>query len=234
MIERESSSTSPPSASTIPDTLTAPQLHALFDILTHYGTYSEVESFKSPDAITRYGYPFASSIKGASEPVVKKESSVPLMATVLRAIVLPVPGVRDLPPDFWPVKAQGIMAKFGEANLSESYDKGSLGSRKTLATVASVVHESVSRGLMGGLAKGPARDLNGQYDRLKAQDLVRALEDVLHELVHGNLVEALCDRIAEKPDIEGHSPAVQAAVDYFIIQYVLLVFTPFHSPNPNN
>lgn len=218
----ESSGISQPSASAVPDTLTAPQLHALFDILTHYGTYSEVECFKDPNTIFTYGYPFASSIKDGSEPVIKKESSVPLMAAVLRAIVLPVPGVRDLPDGFWPLKFQGILTKFGEANLSESYDKGSLGSRKTLATAASVIHESVTRGIIGGLAKGLTRDLNGHYDRAKAQDLVRAWEDVLHELVYGNLVEALFDRIAEKPDVEGHSLAVQAAVDYIIIQYVFL------------
>lgn len=201
------------SASAVSDTLTAPQLHALFDILTHYGTYSEVECFKDANAISTYGYPFASSAG-----VIKKESSVPLMATVLRAIVLPVPGVRDLPTDFWPVKFQGILTKLGEADLSESYDKGSLGSRKTLATAASVMHESVSRGLIGGLPKGSPRDLNGHYDRAKATDLVRAWEDVLHELVYGDLVSALFDRIAEKPDIEGHSLGVQAAVDYIIIQ----------------
>ncbi|KAJ4417284.1 hypothetical protein N0V85_001907 [Neurospora sp. IMI 360204] len=217
MTRRESSSISPSLASAAPDTLTAPQLHALFDILTHYGTYSEVECFKNPNAISTYGYPFASSIEGASKPVVKKESSVPLLATVLRAIVLPVPGVRDLPTGFWPLKFQGILTKFGEANLSESYDKGSLGSRKTLATAASVIHESVSRGLIGGLPKGLPRDLNGHYDRSEAQDLVGAWEDVLHELVYGNLVEALFDRIAEKPDVEGHSLAVQTAVDYIMI-----------------
>ncbi|EAA31286.2 hypothetical protein NCU05560 [Neurospora crassa OR74A] len=217
MTRSESSSICPPSASATPDTLTALQLHALFDILTHYGTYSEVECFKNPDAISKYGYPFASSIEGASEPVIKKESSVPLLATLLRAIVLPVPGVRDLPTDFWPLEFQGIMTKFGEANLSESYDKGSLGSRKTLATAASVIHEAVSRGLIGGLPKGSPRDLNGHYDRSKAQDLVRAWEDVLHELVYGSLVETLFDRIAEKPDIEGHSLAVQTAVDYIIL-----------------
>ncbi|KAK1782394.1 PX-associated-domain-containing protein [Copromyces sp. CBS 386.78] len=211
------SSISGSSAAAVPDTLTARQLHALFDILTHYGTYSEVECFKNANAISTYGYPFASSTEGASEPVIKKESSVPLLATVLRAIVLPVPGVRDLPTGFWPLKFQGILTKFGEADLSESYDKGSLGSRKTLATAASVIHESVSRGLIGGLPKGSPRDLNGHYDRAKAQDLVRAWEDVLHELVHGNLVEALFDRIAEKPDIEGHSLGVQTAVDYIII-----------------
>ncbi|KAH7630084.1 PX-associated-domain-containing protein [Sordaria sp. MPI-SDFR-AT-0083] len=205
------------SASAVPDTLTAPQLHALFDILTHYGTYSEVECFKNASAISTYGYPFASSIEGASKPVIKKESSVPLLATVLRAIVLPVPGVRDLPAGFWPLKFQGILTKFGEADLSESYDKGSLGSRKTLATGASVIHESVSRGLIGGLPKGSPRDLNGKYDRAMAQDLVRAWEDVLHELVYGNLVGELFDRIAEKPDIEGHSLGVQTAVDYIII-----------------
>lgn len=224
MTRRESSNISPSSTSAALDTLTAPQLHALFDILTHYGTYSEVECFKNPNAISTYGYPFASSIEGVSEPVIKKESSVPLLATVLRAIVLPVPGVRDLPTGFWPLKFQGILTKFGQANLSESYDKGSLGSRKTLATAASVIHESVSRGLIGGLPKGLPRDLNGHYDRSKAQDLVGAWEDVLHELVHGNLVEALFDRIAEEPDVEGHSLAVQTAVDYIIIQYVLLIF----------
>ncbi|KOS16961.1 Uncharacterized protein ESCO_004644 [Escovopsis weberi] len=63
------------------------------------------------------------------------ESRSPLLQMLLERIVLPFPGVRELPPDFWGVRVQGLLARFGEAGLSESYDKGAMGTRKTLACV---------------------------------------------------------------------------------------------------
>jgi hypothetical protein len=202
-----------------PAALTSSQLHALFDILTHHETYAEVELFKDPSAISQYGYPFAQKPRKSNEPPSHNpNSSAPLLAGVFRPIVLPFPGIRGLPLEFWHVRFQVILEKLAEAELSESYDKGVLGTRKTLATAASAIHEVVSRGILGGVPHGAKRDLKGKYDRSKAQELVRAWEDAVHELIYGNLIEELFTCAAEKQSLEEHSPAVQAAADYIIIQ----------------
>ncbi|KAL2134867.1 hypothetical protein VTI74DRAFT_10593 [Chaetomium olivicolor] len=215
----------PPSVS---GPLTPIQLHALLDILTHHQTYAEVESFKDPHTISQYGYPFAQRGPGSSSHTsYATESSAPLLAGVLRSIVLPFPGVRDLPPEFWHVRFQGLLEKLAAAELSESYDKGALGTRKTLATAASAIHEAVSRGILGGVANGPTRDLHGDYDRSKAEDLARAWEDAVQELVYGNLVEELFVCAAEKRSLEAHSPALQAVADYVIIHLATLVHHVF-------
>jgi hypothetical protein len=204
---------------TAPVVLTSAQLHALFDILTHYETYAEVERFKEPVTISEYGYPFARRTpEPDGAPSYAAVPTAPLLAGVLRGILLPFPGVRDLPAEFWHVRFQGVLQKLSEAELSESYDKGVLGTRKTLATAASAIHETVSRGILGGVADGPSRNLHGEYDRSKAENLVRAWDDVVHELVHGSLVDEIFACAAEKPNLEEHSPGVRAAADYIILQ----------------
>ncbi|KAK4212462.1 PX-associated-domain-containing protein [Rhypophila decipiens] len=198
-------------------TLTSPQLHDLFDILTHYETYDEVQLFRDPDTIAGYGYPFALQYNPDNTPSYAPKSTVPLLAGVLRSIVLPLPGVRDLPSDFWHVRFQGILSKLGEAELSESYDKGVLGVRKTLATAASAIHESVSRAVLGGVPKGPQRDLFGEYDKSKASDLSRAWDDVVHELTYGTLIDDLFEAATASSNLDDLPPAVLATVDYVII-----------------
>ncbi|KAL1836547.1 hypothetical protein VTJ49DRAFT_5024 [Mycothermus thermophilus] len=205
--------TEPPSVSNPNEPLSPSQLHALFDILTHHGTYAEVESFKEPGTISEYGHPFSS----------RAESSAPLLAGVLRSIVLPFPGIRDLPADFWQVRFQAIMETLAAAGLSESFDKGVMGTRKTLATAASSIHEAVSRGILGGVRQTGARDLHSEYDRSSAQDLERAWEDALHELVYGDLVRELFACVTDKKSPEEHSPGVRAAVDYIIIHLATFI-----------
>ncbi|KAH9887430.1 PX-associated-domain-containing protein [Xylariomycetidae sp. FL2044] len=202
-------------------TLTTPQLRSLFDILVHTETYAEVESFKDPEAIDRYGYPFTKQSPKANKDVAPSAS--PLLQLLLTRIVLPVPGVKDFGPGFWSDKFRGIMKSFGEAELSESYEKGTLGTRKRLASAASVVHESITRGILGGAPRKPSADLHGHYDLKKAQDLDRAWSDGVHHLVYGNLVDGLFDRLTETPDLEGHSPVVSAAADYAIIHIATLL-----------
>ncbi|KAK1836756.1 PX-associated-domain-containing protein [Podospora conica] len=221
-----------PPVSTAPDVLSSTQLHALFDILTHNQTFEEVEQFSYPETVSLYGYPFKQRQPDGTS-VYADGSSTPLLAGVLRSIVLPIPGVRDLPDGFWHVRLQGILTKLGEAELSSSYDKGSLGTKKTLAAAASAIHEAVSRGLLGGLRpfKSSSDSLQGPYDRSKALDLIRAWEDAVHELVHGNLVDELFECAAKQDSLEKHSPAVKASVDYVIIHLAtfmhhILVLSP--------
>lgn len=138
--------------------------------------------------------------------------------------MLPLPVVRDLPRDFWSVRAHGLLMRLAEADLSESYDKGAPGTRRTLATGASALLEMVARGTLGGLPRaaaaaadgpGPGR---GDYDAGRAEDLERAWDDLVQGLVYGDLVDGLFDHLTRTDDLEGHSPMVRAAADYVVIQ----------------
>lgn len=214
-------------ASDTPQALMPTQLKALFDILNHTETYREAESFKHDNAIREYGYPFtaAETLQPDESPRYASKSSSPLLQLMFTKCALTVPAISTLPPNFWSFSFQGIMVKLAEANLSESYDKGTMGTRKTLATGASVIHEAVTRGLLEGVPKGPER-INlktAQYDTTQASELTRAWNDCIHELVHGNLADEMFDHCAETADFESHSPAVAAATDYAILHIATLL-----------
>ncbi|KAI0835672.1 PX-associated-domain-containing protein [Hypoxylon sp. FL0890] len=196
--------------------LSSQQLRALLDILVHHETYSEVQTFKHPDAIDQYGYPFQTSTKTQSDGKNGRSSS-PLLQLLFTRLVLPIPGIRDLPSEFWATKFRNIMRRFGEAELSESYDKGTLGSRKRLASAASVIHEGITRGLLSGIPNDNPPDLHGKYDIHNADDLARAWDDVVQHLVYGDLLNELFDHFTKTPNLEEHSPAVEAAVNFAII-----------------
>lgn len=218
-------------ASDMPPTLTPPQLNALFDILHHNETYREAESFKHNHTIREYGYPFtlAETPQRNESPNYASKSRSPLLQLFLTKCVLTVPGMSELPPDFWPTNFQGIMVKLADANLSESYDKGTLGTRKTLATGASVIHEAVTRGLLGGVPKGDQKfDLKkAQYDTSQAPELARAWNECVRELIHGELADELFDHCATTTDFEAHSPAVAVATDYAILHLASLLHHVF-------
>jgi hypothetical protein len=196
-------------------TLTPSQLRALFDVLTHYETYAEVESFKEPEGIDNYGFPFTKD--GGEDAAENAESSSPLLQLLLTKLQLPMPGVTELPRDFWNVKFQGIMRRFAEAELSESYDKGSLGTRKTLATAASAFHEAITRGMLGGVPRYEAEGLEFKPDCDTADGLLEAYNHVIHETVYGDLVDQLFQHLTDTKDFESHSQALRTAVDYVII-----------------
>ncbi|KAJ4195177.1 hypothetical protein NW755_002597 [Fusarium falciforme] len=170
-----------------------------------------------------------------SEPVGESKeedngpSESPILQTMLSRFVLPLPGVRDLPREYWSVRVQGLLARLGEAELSESYDKGALGTRKVLATGASGLLEMIGRGALGGVkrthrpetkAKGDKED---EYDRTKAADLVRAWDDVVEGLVYGSLVDEMFDHFSKTDDLESHSPVIKAAAEYAIIHLATFI-----------
>lgn len=249
--------------------LTPDQLHALFDILTHHETYSEIESFKYPSAITSYGYPFKSEThipatlprSGTSTPSGAPRSrsrsplppapaqpqndeedeevttgTSPVLQTLFTRFVLPLPWLRDLPRDFWSVRIQGLLARLAEADLSESYDKGALGLRKTLATGVSAVVEMVGRGVLGGVKKRPDSETKKdesnkkkkeeEYDLEKAEDLERAWDDFIQQLVHGDLVAEMFEYMPKTDDLEAFSPTMRATAEYTILQYVSALYLP--------
>ncbi|RYC62040.1 hypothetical protein CHU98_g4161 [Xylaria longipes] len=196
--------------------LTPPQLRALLDILIHHETYVEVQSFQYPEAIETYGWPFVDRDEKGRPAKPHGLSSSPLLQLLLSRLALGAPAVRDLSTEFWSVKFKGIMRQFGDADLSDSYEKGTLGTRKRLATAASVIHEAITRGLLAGV-DGPYHalpDLHYAYDIEKAEDLARAWHDCICHLVYGNLIDEIFDQLTHTEDLEAHSPALKAAVEY--------------------
>ncbi|KAL7945853.1 PX-associated domain-containing protein [Trichoderma barbatum] len=145
------------------------------------------------------------------------ESTSPLLQFMLTKLVLPLPGVRDLPAEFWHVRMQGLLARFAEAELSESYDKGAMGTRKTLATGASSVLEMVARGILGGVDRAGADAEKREYDETKAEDLLRAFGDMLEDWAYGDLMEQMSEHVKKTEDLESFSPAAKAALNYAII-----------------
>ncbi|KAI0480754.1 hypothetical protein GGR56DRAFT_671839 [Xylariaceae sp. FL0804] len=204
--------------------LSSTQLQALLDILVHHETYAEVQSFREPEAIDGYGYPFATGA-GAGK---SEKSSSPLLQLLLTRMVLPIPGIRDVSPDFWHTKFRGIMSRFGEVELSESYDKGTLGSRKRLATAASVVHETVTRALLSGVGRGDELpDLRRPYDLKAAEGLNAAWHDSIRQLIYGNLADELFNEFTKSGKVEAHSPGVKAAVEYAILYLATFLHNVF-------
>ncbi|OCL04134.1 hypothetical protein AOQ84DRAFT_324876 [Glonium stellatum] len=190
-------------------TLSPTQAHALFDILTHHETYAEIESFKWPDAIDNYGYPF------------KKEDGVqtssPLLQALLNKFALKLPGLSNVALEFWQERCQILVAKLGEAELSESYDKGVIGARKTLATAISALLEYLARGCLGGLPRRDIKNAERKYDISKVEDIMEAWDDALQELVYGDLIDRLFDKTAETGRLEDHSSLVQAAHEFILL-----------------
>jgi len=190
--------------------LSPAQAHALFDILVHHEVYAEIERFKAPNAIDNYGYPF------------KKEDGVqtrsPLLQNMLNKFVLILPGLNSVPLSFWQEKISVLVRKLAEAELSESYDKGSIGARKALATAISSLLEYVARGILGGYPRRASADPERQYDATKAEHLTQAWEDALQELVYGDLVDELFDKTAETGNLQDHSSLVQATHEYIVLQ----------------
>lgn len=199
--------------------LSDPQLKALLNILTHAETYNEIQAFKNPEATSRHGYPFTSpTVNGdCNDPGGKyrgEGSDAPLLQLLLVKLVLGLPGIRHLHPEFWSLRVQGLLTKLAEADLSESYDKGAIGTRKTLATASSSIIEALARGFLGGCPRrmepSPAND-NGE------RSLDEAWDEFVEGLIHGDLIDELCDWLSETDDVEALSPLVQEAAEYAII-----------------
>ncbi|OAA74169.1 hypothetical protein ISF_01070 [Cordyceps fumosorosea ARSEF 2679] len=294
--------------------LTPKQTHALFDILTHHETYSEIEAFKSTDAVLTHGFPFrtkeqqarvaaaaarqdiaapaptssgggltgfALSLWGRSSdssagatptpsapdsPRVYTPSSVaaeppssssagsdaegggdecvlddadnapsalPVMQLLTSTFVMRLPAVKALPRDFWAVRVQGLLSRLADADLSESYDKGAMGARKTLASGSGSVIEMIARGFLGGVARrGGVKPTEEElkrntYDTRSGRELARAWEDVLDGLVYGDLVDAMFDYLAKTDQLEAHSAAVDAASSYVVLHLAALLHHVF-------
>ena len=190
------------------DGLTLEQSTALFDILTHRETYAEIEDFKIPSAIHQYGPPFQDD---------KDSSSSPILQTLLSKFALQLPGLRDVAPEFWKIRIEDLIQELSEAELSESYDKGVLGIRKTLATAVSALIEYPARGCLGGF---PKRDFerSKHYDVTNPDDVLRSWQDCLQAMIYGDLIDEIFAKAAESDDLAQHDTLVQGMHEFIIVK----------------
>jgi hypothetical protein len=188
------------------------QTHALFDILIHHQLYTEIEDFKHPTAITTYGYPF------------RKEDGVqttsPLLQNMVNKFAMRLPGLKTVSGEFWTEKVKMLVQKLGEAELSESYDKGAIGARKALATAFSSMLEYVARGMLGGWPARKSKDdvKTKVYDLSKADDVLQSWDDTVREVIYGDLLDEAFNKTAETGKLEDHSSIVQGAHEYIILK----------------
>ena len=187
--------------------LTPSESHVLFDILTHRETYNEIEDFKQPGAINNYGPPFQDDVG---------KSQAPILQTLLSKFALKLPGLRDVSPEFWKTQVSDIIQELSQAELSESYDKGVLGIRKTLATAISALIEYPARGCLEGIEKDlPAKRT---YDTKNADDVLQSWYDAVQCLVYGDLVDELFTKAAETDDLSKQSSLVQGMHEFVVVK----------------
>jgi hypothetical protein len=190
--------------------LSPAQTHALFDILIHHQVYSEIEAFKYPSTIDQYGYPFRKA-----EGV---QSTSPMLQNMLNKFALCNPAIRNFGEDFWANKIRTLVARMAEAELSESYDKGAIGSRKALATAASSIAEYVARGMLGGFSVTKKQDSKKEYDTSKAEDIIEGFNDLMHDIIYGDALDKLCEKVKATPRLEDHTSALRAAHEYMLLK----------------
>ncbi|KAF1939224.1 hypothetical protein EJ02DRAFT_457174 [Clathrospora elynae] len=189
--------------------LSPAQTHALFDILIHHQVYSEIEAFKHPCTIDQYGYPFRKA-DGV-------QSTSPLLQNILNKFVLCNPAVQRFGDAFWADKIRTLVAKLAEAELSESYDKGAIGSRKALATAASSIAEYVARGMLGGYPVARKKADKKDYDQSKPEDVMQGFDDLMHGLIYGDALDDMYARVKATGKLEDHSGVARAAHEYILL-----------------
>ena len=189
-------------------TLSPMQSAALLDILTHHDTYAEIRDFRYPGSLKHYGPPFTTEKA--------RPSSSPALQTLVSKYLLTLPGLRDLSPSFWKIQVHDMIEGLEKANLSESYDKGVIGSRKTLATAVSALIEYPVRGTYGGFAK--IDESKQTYDVTNADDLAQAFREFLNQLVYGTILDDLVKKAAETDNLDDHDPLIKAVHEYILVK----------------
>lgn len=192
--------------------LSATQAHALFDILTHHESYAELQALKEPKAIAEFGQPLQSENPS--------ESSSPLLQLLLQSFVTVLPGLKDVPPEFWNPNITGLATALDDANLSESYDKGSIGIRKTLSTAIASIVEYVARGVLGGYPQHVTRKA-GEYDPSDPEDVMIAWDEFLQQVIYGDMLDKMFAKAAATDQLSEHEPLVQAAHEYAFVMFAL-------------
>ena len=184
--------------------LSSRQAYALFDILTHHETYAEIQALKDPKIVSDF------EISG--EPRKPDSSASPLLQILLHKFIYVLPGLRDVKSDFW-TNMRNLVVALAEGNLSESYDKGSIGIRKTVSTATASIVEYVSRGCLGGYPR-QTEQKERQYDKSNPDDVVAAWNEFLQQIIYGDMLDRLFAKAAETDRLLDHEPLVQAAHEY--------------------
>ena len=193
-------------------TLSPNQAHALFDILTHHETYAEIQALKDPNSIAKFGFPVQSETPA--------DSSSPLIQILLQKFIFILPGLRDVSSDFWTSNIKGLATALDDANLSESYDKGSIGIRKTLSTAIASMVEYVSRGCLGGYPKHIKTE-DREYSTSKPDDVITAWDQFLQQVIYGDGLEKMFVKAAETDKLSDHESLVQTAHEYALVMFDL-------------
>lgn len=188
--------------------LSLEQAHSLFDILTSHTTLTEIESLKLSESIATFGPPL--------QPSFKDTPSSPLILILLQSFVLDLPGLRNVTPRFWTDSVCKLATALDDANLSESYDKGSVGIRRTLSTATASIVESVARGRLGGYPRDAPKE-DTAYDHANPDDIIRAWDDFLQRIIYGDLLNKMFVKASETDKLSDHEPVVQAAHQYALI-----------------
>ena len=193
------------------------QCHALFDILTHQEAYEEIQSLKHLTTITKFGYPLG---------LAGDEPAAPMIQALIKRFLLVLPGLRDVPQDFWQRKIRELFGALAKADLSESYDKGSIGIRKTLSTACAAMVEYCARGTLGGYQKSGTINRERKYDTADPDDVALAWEDFLQQVVYGDLLDRTFAKAATTDKLTDHESLIQATHEYVLVMCEA-------SPNPS-
>lgn len=186
------------------------QAKALLDILSHHEVYQEILDFRKPDALSTYGPPF--------DHKANTHSTSPSLQSLVSRFFLTLPGLRDVSKDFWKKQVAALIEDLEKAELSESYDKGHLGIRKTLATAISALVEYPVRGVFAGFDRPDANAAGRQYNMHDAADLQQAFKDAMQQTVYGNLVDDVFAKTAETDKLADHTPMVQAMHEFGLVK----------------
>ena len=184
------------------------QCAALFDLLSHHNVYSEIRDFRIPGSLKHYGPPFSFEKE--------KPSTSPALQGLVSKFLLNLPGLKDVPEEFWKVQLHDIIEGLEAANLSESYDKGVVGTRKTVATAISALIEYPVRGTSGGFSK--VQDPDHDYDLSTAEDLSRAFRNLMDAVIYGTALDDLAQKAAETDKLAEHEPLIQAAHEFLLVK----------------
>jgi len=184
------------------------QSAALFDLLSHHNVYSEIRDFRIPGSLKHYGPPFQFEED--------KPSTSPALQGLVSKFLLNLPGLKDVPEEFWQVQLYDIIEGLERANLSESYDKGVVGTRKTVATAISALIEYPVRGTSGGFSK--VHDPDPKYDLSKAEDLSKAFRNLMDASIYGTALDDLIAKTAQTDKLADHEPLIQAAHEFVLVK----------------
>ncbi|KAE9370727.1 hypothetical protein N431DRAFT_412376 [Stipitochalara longipes BDJ] len=187
--------------------LSSAQSAALFDLLSHYNVYSEIRDFRIPGSLKHYGPPF--------QVEEDKPSTSPALQGLVSKFLLNLPGLKDVPEEFWKVQLYDIIEGLERANLSESYDKGVVGTRKTVATAISALIEYPVRGTSGGFSK--VQDPDQKYDLTKAEDLSKAFRNLMDASIYGTALDDLVAKTTQTDNLADHEPLIQAAHEFVLV-----------------